>query len=201
MELHIISHEEQTPDELLALWPRLLPWADYFHLRFKRKSVQEVRRMAEILLDRPAIPPSRLIVNTHISLALELGCAGVHLPEFLKVEPVCRVRMDGLRIGRSVHSAAAAAKAEAEGADYVMAGHIFPSPSKPGLSPRGTGWLGEVVRKVKIPVIAVGGIGPNTVAAVKKAGARGVAVISLFRDTLEPERLAAELKRRWEHES
>ena len=61
-------------------------------------------------------------------------------------------------IGRSVHDTAGACAAADAGASYVLASHIFDTPSKDGTPGRGLGWLSELAAAVAVPVIALGGI-------------------------------------------
>jgi thiazole tautomerase (transcriptional regulator TenI) len=121
-----------------------------------------------------------LIVNVGAEAALKLSADGIHVPERLQNE-IGRIRA-GLRpntlIGSSVHSLDAARNAERLGADYVIAGHVFETGSKPGSEGRGLDFIERVSRYVSIPVIAIGGITPERVKSVLGAGAHGVAVMS-----------------------
>jgi thiamine-phosphate diphosphorylase len=87
-------------------------------------------------------------------------------------------------IGRSVHGVDEAEKVAAEGGlDYLIAGTIFPSGSKPGQTTfLGLDGLRAIVGRVKLPVLAIGGVTAETVAAVARTGARGVAAIGMFCD-------------------
>ncbi len=117
-----------------------------------------------------------LLVNSDIHLASRLGI-GVHLPE--KGPPVCEARdAVGPRelVGRSVHSPREAAKST--GADYLLAGNIFETNSKPGREGIGLDGLRRIVEAAPAPVIAIGGIDPRNASSVLEAGAYGVAVIS-----------------------
>jgi len=128
-----------------------------------------------------------LIVNTRLDVALVCGADGVHLPE--RGPSVAATRSlagDGFIIGRSVHSAEEAVKAQEEDADYVQVGAIFPSRSHPGQTPAGLGLLESVAARVTIPIVAVGGITAGSVGQVMQAGARGVAVISAILDSPSP---------------
>jgi len=128
-----------------------------------------------------------LIVNTRLDVALVCGADGVHLPERgPSVAATRRLAGDGFIIGRSVHSAEEAAKAQEEGADYVQVGAIFPSRSHPGQTPAGPRLLESVAARVTIPIVAVGGITAGNVGQVMQAGARGVAVISAIFDSSSP---------------
>jgi thiamine-phosphate pyrophosphorylase len=84
-----------------------------------------------------------------------------------------------LRIGASVHSLDDARDAEARGADWIVFGPVYDTPSKRQYgAPQGLEKLAAVVRAVRIPVMAIGGITPARVVEVRGAGARGVGVIS-----------------------
>jgi thiamine-phosphate diphosphorylase len=77
-----------------------------------------------------------------------------------------------------VHDPAGAIQAERDGADFVLLGNVYDTGSKPGQPGGGTDLIVEVVRACRLPVIAIGGITPERVAAVLEAGAYGVAVLS-----------------------
>lgn len=115
-----------------------------------------------------------LIVNGSLTVALQSGADGLHLPE-ASPRPEKTV---GLLLGRSVHSVDAARKAEAEGAGYVLAGPVFETPSHPGEAPAGIRLIRGIATAVRLPVIAIGGITPDAVGPVMRGGASGVAVIS-----------------------
>ena len=85
-------------------------------------------------------------------------------------------------LGRSVHSIAAASVAEAEGADFVIFGPVFPTPTHPGAPGLGLRALAEVARAVAIPVLAIGGVDAARAADCLAAGAAGHAAIRQFRD-------------------
>jgi thiazole tautomerase (transcriptional regulator TenI) len=179
VELHIISHEEQAVQDLLSCWRTLVPGVDAFHLRYKQRSVEQLTEIVQQLQSSGVVPFSKLLINRYFSLATQFGCAGVHLPEHQAIAAHWQRTSRGqMRIGRSVHSLAGARQAEAEGVDYIMVGHIFPSRSKPGLSPLGLNPLRQIVKAVQLPVIAVGGIDVGRVSEVMSTGCAGIAVIS-----------------------
>jgi len=80
----------------------------------------------------------------------------------------------------SVHSIEEARRAEAAGARFVIAGHIFATQSKPGLPPRGLDFLRGVCESVGIPVFAIGGITERNAAACIAAGAFGICRMSYW---------------------
>jgi thiazole tautomerase (transcriptional regulator TenI) len=133
-----------------------------------------------------------LLVNGGPQAAMATG-GGLHLRE-RDMSPIAARDVLGPRmaIGRSVHTPEGAAAAA--GADYVLAGHIYPSLSKPGLLPLGTAGLASIVAVAPCPVIAIGGITPDRVAEVTQAGACGVAVIGAIAEAGDPRAAAATLR-------
>ncbi len=136
-----------------------------------------------------------LIVNDRVDVAIAADADGVQLPE--NGLPTLRAR--GLLgkyavLGRSVHSADAAVEAGREGAEFVIAGTIYKSPSKPEQKPAGPSLISEITKAVSLPVLAVGGITPEKVADVVNAGAAGVAVISAIAKGADPKAAAESMK-------
>ena len=132
------------------------------------------------------------VVNGDPELAARTGADGVHLPELSM--PVSKARQfagAGVLIGRSVHSMGAAQSAFAEGADYVVAGTVYPSPTHPGGQASGTAIIRDIVEVVDLPVIGIGGIDASNAARVMDAGARGVACISAILAAEDPSHAAA----------
>ena len=125
------------------------------------------------------------ILHTYAGAARRLGCKSIHMPLWLLEERVQEapdfIRNYGFQdVGVSTHSLEDAQKAEALGATYVTAGHIFVTDCKKGLEPRGLEFLKNVCDGVKIPVFAIGGIHPFNQEEPIKAGAAGVCMMSDF---------------------
>ncbi|HEU5433357.1 MAG TPA: thiamine phosphate synthase, partial [Thermomicrobiales bacterium] len=133
-----------------------------------------------------------LLVNREVAVAAALG-VGVHLPERGESPAAARRRLGPAPlVGRSVHGAPAAAAAA--GADYLLAGHLFPTSSHPGQAPLGLPGLRRIVAAAPCPALAVGGIDADNAAEAIRAGARGVAVIGAIVDAPEPARAATRLR-------
>lgn len=135
-----------------------------------------------------------LLVNGPPALARACDADGVHLPEAAPLTPDTRRATAGLLLGRSVHDAAAARRAAAEGVDYLVLGTIFPSRSHPGAATGGLDLVRRVRAAVALPIIAIGGITAANAAAVIQAGATGIAVISAVLGAADPRAAAAELR-------
>ena len=104
-----------------------------------------------------------------------------------ELEDLChRGDADGhVWIGCSVHSEREAESAVRQGADFLMVGSIFPTPSHPSRPAAGPGLIRRCVG-YGVPVIAIGGIGPARVPEVMEAGAYGVAAISALWRAADP---------------
>lgn len=83
-------------------------------------------------------------------------------------------------IGVSVHSVEEGLKCDSMVCKYILASHIFPTKCKEGLAPKGVAFISELKKKVKCPVIALGGIDISNASLVKGAGADGIALMSAF---------------------
>jgi thiamine-phosphate pyrophosphorylase len=138
-----------------------------------------------------------LIVNGNAEVAREAAADGLHLPAGAPF-----ARPDGVTlVGRSVHSVEEALQAQREGADYVIAGPIYETPSHRGGTPAGLRLVSGSVAAVSVPIVAIGGITAARVPDVLSAGAGGVAVISAVLGA-ESQRVAASalreaLRGRW----
>jgi thiamine-phosphate pyrophosphorylase len=121
-----------------------------------------------------------LLINDRIDLVLALGADGVHLrTDSLPVAVARRLLGPDRLIGVSAHSTEDVLQAESEGADFVVLGPVYETPSKrPYGPPIGLKPLEEASRRSQIPVFAIGGVTPARVPEVRRAGAYGVAVIS-----------------------
>jgi thiamine-phosphate pyrophosphorylase len=182
--LYVIADRDvfDSHEEWLDFLARLAPMGIDLQVRAKRNTPKE--RAAAVARVRDA--GGRPLLNGATREALELGADGVHWPEALI--PERRERdADRLRIGASVHSLAAVRRAVDAGAEFLVFGPVFDPGSKPG---QGVGLeaLAQIARATSRPVLAVGGVTPDRVAACRASGALGVAVVSGVLRAPDPER-------------
>jgi thiamine-phosphate pyrophosphorylase len=138
----------------------------------------------------------RILASRRLDIARTYGLDGVHLAaDAVSVADARSWLGPDFWIGYSAHSAEEALDVAKAGSDYVTLSPIYPTASKPGVSPRGTGWLARASRDLSIPVLALGGITPERVADVLRAGAWGVAVVSAVGAAPDVEQAARELTR------
>jgi thiamine-phosphate pyrophosphorylase len=149
-------------------------------LREKDLAVRDLLELAVLLGEVTRRRGARLLINDRADVALAAGADGVQRTHSsLPVEALRRIVPPPFLIGASAHSEDEARQAAAEGADFVVFGPVYDTPSKrPYGRPQGLAALGQVVMAVDGPVIAIGGITPERVREVLAAGAVGVAVIS-----------------------
>ena len=133
-------------------------------------------------VERTAQTKTRVVVNDRVDIALSAGAAGVHLRH--DSAPAERVRSlcpPSWLLGRSVHNVDEAEHVAKSGAiDYLIMGTVFESVSKPGCVPAGIDALAEVVGRVPVPVLAIGGITVGRAEAVGRSGAGGIAAVGAF---------------------
>jgi thiamine-phosphate pyrophosphorylase len=153
-------------------WPsgRLLPVAERLRARCRAAGVT-------------------FIINDRIDLALALAADGVHLgqddlPPRL-ARPLLRA---GMLLGLSTHSVEQARAAQAAGADYVAVGAMFPTATKPDFELVGPDLVRKLRDEIRAPLVGIGGITPENVGDVIRAGAAGVSVISAVCAAADPER-------------
>jgi thiamine-phosphate pyrophosphorylase len=129
-----------------------------------------------------------LIINHNLETAeqLKVGAVQVSIDDLRKKGESLR-NFD--QIGVSVHSVEQAREAERWGANYLIAGHVFPTDCKKGLPARGLRFLKEVCDSVNIPVFAIGGISEVNYKIALMAGAKGVCIMSEAMTTDHPETL------------
>lgn len=157
-------------------------------VREKDLEVRDLWRLATDLRESTRRHGARLIVNDRVDVAMGVGADGVQRTyTSLPTEALRRFVPRDFLIGASVHSLEQAHQAEREGADFIVFGPIYDTPSKRQYgAPQGLPALEQVRGAVSRPVIAVGGITPERVGEVRKAGASGVAVISAILSAERP---------------
>lgn len=132
------------------------------------------------------------IVNDRVDIALASGADGVHLgTNDLSLRDARRIGGSALLYGGSTHSLDEARAAIEAGADLCGVGAMYESALKPGLAPSGEAYLRAFLREFpRFPHLAIGGIAPGRVAALARAGCRGVAVSSAICGADDPEAVA-----------
>jgi thiamine-phosphate diphosphorylase len=140
-----------------------------------------IRALEEEAAELVATAPRPVVISSRCDVVMATGAAGVNLPERDVAVEDARSLLGDRLIGRSVHSREGAVEAENAGADFLIFGPVWPSPSHPHAPAVGADALAAAARAVRIPVLAIGGVRPERVAECLAAGAAGYAAIRLFR--------------------
>ena len=158
----------------------------------------ERRRLAEEIVRRAEPYKARIGVHEDVKLAASLGLRGLHLPAGGKVDQAKRLVDPRCLIGRSAHNASEVAACLMAGADYATLSPIFLTQSKPGYGPAvGLEALKGIAGGSELPIVALGGIGPEQVALCRKAGAKGIAIMGEIMRADDPRRVMRELVKAW----
>ncbi len=119
------------------------------------------------------------VINDNVALAQEIDADGVHVGQSdMETGSVREFLGSGKIVGVSAQTVEQALLAQARGADYLGVGAVFPTGSKDDAEDVGIDTLKAICAAVNIPVIAIGGIGPQNVAKLNGCGICGIAVIS-----------------------
>jgi thiamine-phosphate pyrophosphorylase len=155
---------------------------DFIQIREKDLEDRALFDLIRIVLAFTRGTDCRVLVNGRADLALAAGADGVHLPSAgFQVADVRKWVPDDFLVGASVHTMTEIRRACAQGVDYLLLGHIFPTESKLGYGlPLGLRRLKNACRAASAPVFGLGGIKPGLIQSVLEAGAAGVAGIGLF---------------------
>jgi thiazole tautomerase (transcriptional regulator TenI) len=176
------------------------------HLRAPATSPRRLFDLATALAPHQESTGAWLAVNDRVDVAHSVGARAVQLTSRSLTVADARAAIRAassdappIALGASVHTVEEA-RAASEGADdtreprlaWLVAGHVFATPSHAGVPERGSSFLGEICAAVPIPVIAIGGVRPANVGELLAAGAYGVAVIRGIWHAVDAERAAAD---------
>lgn len=187
--LHVITDADilAKPDflhiavDLLLIVQRHLA----LHVRGHGLPAARIHEISEALAPKARLVSALLVVNDRLDIALATQAGAIQLGVRSLPVAVARSLTQGrMRIGYSAHSAGEAASAERVGADYILAGTIFPSAGHE--THAGTALLSECVERCSVPVLGIGGITAQTLPSIQRTGAYGVAVKSAVWNAPDP---------------
>jgi thiamine-phosphate diphosphorylase len=175
---------------------------EWIQIREKDLSARVLASLVEQAVAR--VPPScRILVNDRMDVAMAAGARGVHLGETsMPVEEAKRLAKEKrlgaeFVLGVSAHSLESAQAAEKSGANYVIFGPVYETPSKRKFGPpQGLAKLTDVCDRVAIPVMAIGGVTEENAVACFAAGASGIAAIRMFQGARDLAALVRKLRQR-----
>jgi thiamine-phosphate pyrophosphorylase len=168
---------------------------DMIQVRERDLSARELAGLVEPLVGLARRYNARVLVNDRADVAASSG-AGVHLTTRSMAAQIVRETFGpDMLIGVSTHSMEEAEAAEGGGADFIVFGPVFETASKKIYGPPvGPGLLEEVAGRLRIPVLALGGINMTNFRLPLERGAAGVAAISLFAEAEDLKAVVDRLK-------
>ena len=171
--------------------------ADTIQFRQKEGATRKLIEIAQQLKQICTGMGVTFIVNDRLDVAIASDSDGVHLGQDDFPIPLARELLGESRIiGGSAVTLNEARKCLDEGADYVGFGPVYPTTSKADAGPvAGINLMKEVIDKVPLPLIAIGGVNKDNTPEVIRAGAHGIAVISAVCCQQDPEQATRELFR------
>ena len=164
-------------------------------LRERDLSARELMTLAHEVQAVMASRRSQLLINDRIDIALALEGVGVHLRSNSLPVSVARQLLGAQRLlGISVHAVEEGLSAQSQGADYIVLGPIYATPTKQMFGPPlGIHTLEKACRLVRIPVIGIGGVTAARAREMRGAGAFGVAVVRAVLGAADVESATREL--------
>jgi thiamine-phosphate pyrophosphorylase len=195
--LLVVTDRHQTHGRpLVPLLQRVLTAvAPAIQLRERDLSARELVTLAREVQAVTASRRAQLLINDRIDLALALEGVGVHLRSNSLPVSVARQMLGTQRLlGISAHSVEEAVQGASQGADYIVLGPIYETPSKQLFGPPlGIHTLEKACRLVRIPIIGIGGVTAARARELRHAGAFGAAVITAILGATDVESAVREL--------
>jgi len=166
-------------------------------LREKDCSTLEFIEQALAIKDFLTTRQVPLIINDRLDVALAVAADGVHLGQSdMPLDMAKNIAGPSMTIGISAESVQDAVEAENGGAHYLGVSPIFATPTKTDTAPPlGLDGLREIRKRVKIPLVGIGGLNSSNAAKVIRNGADGVAVVSAIVAADDPGAAALDLNR------
>ncbi len=196
----ITDRRVQTPDQELTSLIDLAARAavagvDMVQVRERDLSARDIFQLTDAISTAIRGTETRVLINDRADIAACAG-AGVHLTTRSLTAGVVRKAFGhDLLVGVSTHTIDEAEAAERDGADFVVFGPVFETASKKEYGePVGLEALSRAAARLRIPVLALGGINISNFVQALDAGASGVAGISMFSDTQDLNRLVSAIK-------
>jgi thiamine-phosphate pyrophosphorylase len=196
-KLYLVTDRQQTRGRELAsvIEEALAGGVSAVQLREKDLGGRELFFLAEKLKALCERYRAELYINDRVDVALAVDASGVQLGVGSLPVPAARELLGTEKtIGVSSHSVEEAEAAQESGADFVLFGPVYFTPSKAAYgAPQGLAALKEVVEKISLPVYAIGGVKADNVGRIIEAGARGVALISAVLSVADPKTAAQDI--------
>jgi thiamine-phosphate pyrophosphorylase len=196
-DLYLVTDRSQTHERDLfwVLEQALEGGVRAIQLREKDLSGKDLFRLAYKTRELCGRYGAQLFINDRIDVALAVDAAGVQLGKTsIPIETARALLGRQKLIGYSAHSLRESQTAQQSGTDFILFGPVYFTASKaPYGTPQGLEAVKKIVKKITVPVYAIGGIKFDNIVDVRSAGARGVAVISAIISAQNPKGAAGSM--------
>jgi thiamine-phosphate pyrophosphorylase len=198
-DLYLVTDRTQTRgrDLLWVLEQALEGGVNAVQLREKDLGGRDLFDLAERARRLCERYRASLFINDRIDVALAVDAAGVQLGKTSLPIGTARTLLGPEKlIGASIHSLKELTEAQTDGADFVLFGPVYFTPSKASFgAPQGLAALQNIVENSVLPVYAIGGITSENTNAVKNLGVRGIALIAAIISAENPKQTAHSIVR------
>ncbi|MGA8207852.1 MAG: thiamine phosphate synthase [Candidatus Dormiibacterota bacterium] len=168
---------------------------DVVQLRRKQSPPDELRELAVRCLESAHEGGALFLLDDHVDLAREVGADGVHIGQADLPPASARSRLGAeLLLGLSTHSKQDVLRAASQPVDYISAGPVHLTPTKPGRPAVGFEHISVAAARSSVPVVAIGGLGVESAGKAMAAGADVVAVVRAICLADDPGEAASELR-------
>ena len=195
--VYLVTDHRNTNDEefLNIIEEAIKGGTTIVQLREKTASTKEFYQLALKVKEITSKYDVSLLINDRIDIALAVDSDGVHIGQDDMPADIARKIIGKDKIlGVSASTVAEAKKAEADGADYIGSGAVFPTATKDDADSVSKLQLKEIVYSIDIPVVAIGGITLENAASLKDTGIAGFSVVSAIMSAKDPKEASQKLK-------
>ena len=169
---------------------------DIVQLRDKELDDRGIVERATAARDAAHAAGALFVLNDRPDLAVACGADGVHVgQDDVAAAEARRIVGPDVLVGLSTHAPGELAASAEEPVDYVSAGPVEPTPTKPGRPGTGLGYIRLAAERSPHPFFVTGGVSPATVPVIAAAGATRFVVVRALTEASDPAAVAKELRR------
>lgn len=192
----VTDHKNKTDEEILNIIEEAIKGGtSIVQIREKTASTKDFYNLALKVKEITSKYNVPLIINDRIDIALAVDSEGVHIgQDDMPADIARKIIGENKVLGVSAATIEEAKKAEADGADYIGSGAVFPTATKDDAPSISKDELGEIVNSVNIPTVAIGGITLENAHVLKDSGIAGFSVVSAIMDAKSPKEASKTLK-------
>ena len=192
----VTDHRNITDEEFLNIIEEAIEGGTTIvQLREKTASTKDFYQLALKVKEITSKYDVPLLINDRIDIALAVDSDGVHIgQDDMPADIARKIIGEDKILGVSASTVAEAKKAEADGADYIGSGAVFPTSTKDDADSVSIEDLKEIVSSIDIPVVAIGGITLENASLLKDTGIAGFSVVSAIMSADNPKEASQKLK-------